>query len=380
MSPDLLTLTINGRDYSGWTGARVSRGIDRLATDFVVDTTQRWTGQNVPWRIDVFDACVVAIDGVPLLTGYVEEVAPRISEGQHGVQIAGRSKVADLIDCRPDIAGGQFTGYSLAAIARAVAALFGVGVIDQSNGLADNQFSDVTIQRGETAFLFLERLGRLSGVLLSDDVSGNLVLTTAGSSHAAGALEEGKNILTASARLNGRRRFSTYIVKGQTPIGGGNAGIVNSPSGAVNQSAPTVQVNVTARATDAGVPRFRPYVYLAESALQGAAMQVRANWLAQMSWGRATEAEVSLAGWRQPNGQLWTPNEIISTTLPTLGVTQDLLIAQVTFVLSETGGRQTMLRLAPVAAYTPDPGAVKLHRRKKGAGGSRDWAGAGGIP
>ncbi len=379
---DVLTLTINGRRFEGWTAARVSRGVDRMATDFVLETTQRWTEESQPWRIDVYDPCVIAIDGETLMTGYVDEVAPRLDADTHRIHVVGRSKTQDLIDCRPDVAGGQFAGYSLAAIARTITGLFNIGLFDYSDGLADNTFSTVAIQRSETAFGFLERLGRLSGVLLSDDVNGNLVLTTAGTTRAPGAIRMGQNALSMSARLAGRDRFSQYIVKAQTPIGGGTVGGIDwsglggtpAPTPAL---APTVNVNAKAVALDAGVPRFRPRVYVAEGALQGAALQTRANWLAARSFGLGTVAEVVLAGWRQQNGALWTPNQIIAVDLPPLGVNQDLLIIQVVFALDQRG-RTTELRLAPISAFTPDPGAVKLHKgRHARAGGSVDWTGMG---
>lgn len=379
--PDILTLTVNGREYAGWEMARVARGIDRLATDFMVQVSQRWAGQDQPWRIDVFDECALAIDGQVLLTGYVDDVRPQIMPRFHTVQIVGRSKTEDLIDCAPDIAGGQFSGYSLAAIARAVAGPFGIGVIDQSNGLSANTFADATLQRGETAFTFLERLGRLSGVLLTDDENGNLVLATVGSARAAGRLLEGENISAATATLTGRHRFSQYIVKGQHALGVGGS---QSWGGAGGTGAPAAAPAVVATqqravAYDYGVPRFRPRVFLAESMLTGQGLQRRADWLAQFNFGRATMAEITLAGWRQPDGSLWTPNQIVPVDAPALGVQQDLLVAEVTTVLSPFEGRETILRVAPVEAFTPDPGEVKLHKTKgRGRGGSVSWTGAGG--
>ena len=375
--PDKLTLGINGRTYAGWEMARVTRGIGRLATDFMVQVAR-----DRAWRIDVFDTCTLAIDDETILTGYVEEVAPQIHPVIHTVQIAGRSKVADLLDCAQDVPGGQFAGYSLAAIARAFAGTYGIAVVDQSDGLADATFADATVQRGETDFAFLQRLGNLSGVLLTDNAAGNLVLATVGTARAAGRLAEGENIGAATARLSGRHRYSEYIVKGQHALGAGpsqdysGAGGITTPA-----AAPAVQTQMRAVAYDKGVPRFRPRVVLAESMLTGAGLQLRANWIAQVNVGRATQAEVTVAGWRQPDGSLWQVNQIVPVDAPALGVQQDLLVVQTEFALSAYEGRQTRLHLAPIEAYTPDPGSVKLHRKRgAGTGGAAVWTGAGGKP
>jgi prophage tail gpP-like protein len=382
--PDIPILTINGRAYSGWETLRVSRGIDRCVSDFKITVSERWTGQATPWQILPFAACQVAIDGTPVLTGYVDEYNPKIGPKEHAVEIAGRSKTQDLVDCTPDVPSGQYSGYSLAQIARSVAALFGIGTVVLTD-LANETFADAQIERSETAFTFLERLGRLSGVLLSDDELGRLVLTTAGSTRATGTLVQGQNMQSATAKLSASKRFSDYIVKGQHSIGTGGssswggAGGIGSETAAV--PAGTVQTQMEAVAHDSTVPRYRPRVVLAESQLTAAGMQLRANWLRQAAYGNATKAEITVAGWRQPDGTLWTVNTLVPVTSPSLGVDQDLLIARVEFELSARAGRTTKLHVGPVEGFTPDPGEVKIHKKKGNGKGANcpTWTGAGGA-
>ena len=65
-------------------------------------------------------------------------------------------------------------------------------------------------------------------------------------------------------------------------------------------------------------------------------------------------------------------------TSAALGVYQDLLIARVEFSLNASGGRTTALHVAPLEAYTPDPGQVKLHKHRGRGGNCPCWTGAGG--
>jgi prophage tail gpP-like protein len=379
--PDIVTLTINGRAYSGWKSLRVSRGIDRCVSDFHFEVSERWTGQATPWQILPFAQCVIAIDGQPILTGYVDDYAPKLGPTEHATEITGRSKTMDLVDCTPDIPSGQFSGYSMAAIARSIAGLFNIGVVQLADA-ASTTFADAQFERCETAFTFLERLGRLCGVLLSDDEQGRLVLTTAGGAQASGQLIEGQNIKRASATISSRHRFSDYIVKGQHSLGVGGAetwGGAGGPSTVAAVPAGVVQTQMQATSHDGDVPRYRPRVVLAESQLTQAGMQLRANWLKQAAFGKSIAASITVAGWRQPDGTLWTVNQMVNVTSAALGVDQDLLIARVEFGLSASEGRITTLTVGPVQGFTPDPGQVRLRKKRGGkAANCPVWTGAGG--
>lgn len=381
--PDVMTLAIDGRRYQGWTSARVDSGIDRCVRDFQFEVSERWAGQATPWRILPFASCVVAIDGEAVVTGYVDEYNPALGPADHAVSIAGRSRTVDLVECTPDVPSGQYTGYSLEAIARAQAAIYSLGVTVETAAAA-SVFANAMFERGETSFTFLERLGRLSGVLLSDDAKGNLVLTRAGALRASGALVEGQNILRASARLSSRGRYSDYIVKGQLGLVAGGGGLwgglggVGAPSAAQNTQ--TVQTALVARAHDAGVPRYRPRVVIASSQRTQDQMQQRADWLMHAAYGHATQAEIIVQGWRQPDGALWQSNRVVAVQAPSLGVEKDLLIARVGFDLSPQSGRTTRLTVGPVEGYTPEPGQVRIGKKagKGGASPAATWDGFGG--
>ena len=178
---------------------------------------------------------------------------------------------------------------------------------------------------------------------------------------------QGQNILRGNAHYNSARRFSRYIVKGQSARGG------------------VVQTGMRAEAVDAGVPRYRPHVSLAESQLTPAQMQQRANWQRQYAYGQSIKLHIRVAGWRQADGTLWKPNLIVPVYAPALYVDQDPLIAEVSFNLTPGEGHTTELLLGPVEGYTPDPGSVRAqkdkhahgHKHKGKATGGNMWSGTG---
>ena len=380
-----ITLTIASQVFSGWTSMSVGRALDKMASYFRLSVTM--PAGKVPFenaQILPFSACVVKIEGQPVLTGFIDSVEPEIDANRHVVSVSGRSSTCDLVDCCPEISSGQYRGYTLEQIARAVCAPFNIKVVVQTN--ASQIFPDATYQRTETAYNFLERLARLSGVLLSDDEQGRLVLATTGSTRAAGRLVLGQNVLHASAKLSGEHRFSKYIVKGQRALNNAmmidplaNIASLLSVAGGSSDSAPSsaplpivpVATALNAVAIDGSVPRYRPHTSIAEAQLDQAGMQRRANWERNYALGRGTEAEVTVKGWRQggldassSTSPLWQLNQLVSTTIPALGIDQDLLIVSVDYRCDDRDGRTTRLKIGPVEGYTPDPGAVKLKVRR----------------
>jgi prophage tail gpP-like protein len=127
----------------------------------------------------------------------------------------------------------QYQKYDLFQIAKAICGPFNIGV-DRQTDVTDvggtfetlkhfetDQWAfglaGATAVHEETCFAYLERLGRLQGVLLTDDQFGRLVLTNAGMSATNTALVQGQNILTADGDFDFSRVFSEYRVVIQNP-------------------------------------------------------------------------------------------------------------------------------------------------------------------
>lgn len=381
-TPPAMTMLVNGASYGGWEDIRASRGIDRCASEFRLTVSERWLGSASSWVIKPFDAVTLMVGNVPFLTGYAEVYEPVLGEREHSVRITGRSRTLDLVECKPDIPSGQFVGYSLAAIASAICALFGLTAsVDPSAAAAvGNAVADSTIERGETAFTFLERLARLAAVLLCDTPDGNLLLTRTGSTRASGQLQIGLNCEYGRPKYDVRKRFSEYIVKGQAGVAGGAggpdplAGLARpynevaapvTPPGGTGQ----VQTAQNAVARDAGVPRFRPHTSIAESQLTQNGLQQRANWQMAYAYGRSIELTMRVPGWLQPNGDLWAINQIVAVNAPQFGLQQDMLVTKVELSLSRAGSH-TEISVAPPEGYTPDPASVKARKHARGHKGA----------
>lgn len=370
---DSVTLLVDGRVYGGWTDIRVTRSLEQAAASFALAITQRWANQAEDWPILPFAAVELRFGEDLVITGYADALNHSIAAGKASINITGRSKTMDLIDCTPEIEGTEFRRSTLPAIARALAAPFNIEVVEEVD--AGAPFALEAFDRTDTAFETIARLARMRSVLVTDDERGRLVLTRASDSRAAGRLVLGKdldsNLQSAEAEFNGAKRFSRYIVLAQQPSAAANdiAGDGDETDAEPAQrsgggDAPAI----IGTATDAGVPRYRPRVIRAEGDGTAADAVARANWAATTAAARAISLTVEVPGWRQPDGTLWRPNQLVPCLIPRMQLDRDLLVSDVEFTLAMGSGRTTKLTLTPPEALTPEPLADK-----GGGGGGGRW-------
>ena len=120
MIEDNITLIVGGQEYYGWNKLRLTRAIEHCSSDFDIEVTERWAGHDRPWQIKPFSPCVVRVGDTTVLTGYIDQYNPAYDDKSHTVHVSGRSKTEDLIDCCPESGTGQFAGYRLDQVARAL--------------------------------------------------------------------------------------------------------------------------------------------------------------------------------------------------------------------------------------------------------------------
>lgn len=330
-----VTLTIGETDWRGWTAVAVSRALEEVAGRFELDLTDRWPGSTAAMRpITEHAPCAVSIDGETVIRGVIDQVAPSYDARRHSVRVSGRSLPGQLVDCSAEIATGELKGLTLAAIAKKLAAPFGVEVEDLAR--ADEPFARVQVEPGETAHETLERLARQRGVFLTDDASGRLVIRRR-SDALQGEIIKGVNVLSAAAELDGARTFSAYEVRGQRE---GSAEVDGRAA-----------ARVAGKAVDASVRIHRPLIILSETQGAPARLKERAEFEAALRRGRGRRWTYTLAGWRRPDGQLWTVAEEVEVTDDFMGLDKArLLVVEVRF-RKDQDGELTELGVSPPEGY-----------------------------
>jgi prophage tail gpP-like protein len=334
-----LTLVAGGRELSGWTSVRVSRGIERCPSDFDIEMTEKYPGQPFDITVQPGDECQVLIGDDLVITGYVDRVSPAYDPQNHSIRISGRSKCQDLVDCAAEWPGGQILASSALVIAQKLAQIYGITV--SSTGDVGSVIPQFNLLLGETAYDVIERICRYRALLPYDAPDGNLVLGAVGTTQAANGFTEGINVERARATFSMDQRFSEYVAFLQSVdvfTDTGNGG------------------NLLGIANDQGVTRHRRRVIIAEAGGGGQDVaKQRANWEAARRYGRGYCVTLSTDSWRDVSGVLYTPNTLVPLELPTLKVTgKTWVIGDVTYARGDAGTRAQLV-IMPPEAFNPEP-------------------------
>lgn len=330
--PDL-TLIVNGHEYAGWKEVRVRRSLESMTPTFDMLVSDRWAGQSSSWAIRAGDACQVFLDGHLVATGNVDESLPFFDSSSHGIQIVGRGKTADLIDCSAISGSGEWHNRKLGQIAADICKPFGIVVVVATDqGAAFKKFA---LQEGETAFEALERLARQRGVFYQENAQGQLVISSAGTERIKTALVQGENIKAGSGTFSLRDRYSQYVCKGSAP---GSA-----------WATPEQNASPSGKADDGNVKRYRPLIILSETPGDSAKLKDRAIWEAAVRMGRSARPALTFApGWQHQAG-LWLPNILVACKVPYFQLDRDMLIASCTWSKDSNGSRTEIELVRPEA-------------------------------
>jgi prophage tail gpP-like protein len=337
---DEIKLYVDGKEYAGWKEVSLNRALTAVAGKFEVSVTDSWEITNSNWTLAPGKTCQVKIGDEIVLTGYIDRLETTVSGTTRTISVGGRDKTADLVDCSVPPSPSFYAHKDLFTLCQTLAKPFGITVVKQADVGA--VLPTYLVQTAETVYSILEKLARRRGVLLTTNGLGQLVIVKVGALIADVGLVQGQNIKSANLTVDHTQRFKTYYVKSQIP--------------GTDDSTPEFSSGIDATATDPGITRYRPMVMMAEEALTPAQSKTRIQWEAAFRASEGTIVEIEVVGWRQKDGgKLWAPNMRVNLDAPAIGLRRELLIGEVSFSQSETGGTITKLKLARKDAYQPKP-------------------------
>ncbi|WP_346666324.1 phage baseplate assembly protein [uncultured Mailhella sp.] len=349
---DDITLTVGGVDWTGWESIQASRSVDAMAGAFSLGLADRVQYGGAVLPLSPGMECVLSCGSDTLVTGFIDSVSQSLDSGRHGITVSGRDKSADLVDASAVHTPGSWKGASLMDICTALCAPFGVAVTLEGN--QGQPFTAFQIQPGESVAEAMQRLLKQRELVAMPDGKGGIRLARLAQETLSAVLQEGVNVLSASVTYDASERYSEYLVTCQKKGTDKDFGKACS---------------VKAKATDEQMQRYRPLVIRASQQGDVAYMRQRAQW--EMTTRRAdgTSVQVTVQGWRDSTGRLWAPGVLVPVHLPTLGISQNLLIGEVTWT-RDRGGTTTQLTLKDPAAWQPEPEKPK---KSTDSGSSTDW-------
>ncbi|CAL8474564.1 phage baseplate assembly protein [Caballeronia sp. S22] len=341
--------TTNSRTISGWTSVRVSRGIERMPSDFEVSFTEVYPGAS-DLVVQAGDEVEVYLGANVVLSGFIDAYIPSYNAREHTIRIAGRSRSQDLVDCSAYWPAGQMLNVKVDQIAKNLCTPYGITVNVAAGTVLGTPIEQLNIFPGQTPYEVIEMVCRYKALIFYDQPDGSMTIASGGEvagnpassgigvRKASSGFKEGVNVESASfvSRMDGR--FSDYD--------------------ALYMGLDTLQDigkggNLIARIADAGVPRFRFRAIVAENVKGGLTVaEQRANWELVARMGRSMQVRLSTDSWRDSSGTLYEPNTLVDIDLPTLKLEpKTWLIADVTYTRDERGTRADLLIMPPQAFY-----------------------------
>ena len=342
-----VSLEIGGLAWTGWENVRITRALNRIPSDFSLVVTER--DPTTPRIIDVQpgQSVVVKIGADVVITGYVDRYEAEIDASSHRVEIMGRGRCQDLVDCAAQFAGQQISMTSIVGIASEICAPFGISVTGPNNSRIIPQFNTVLTETGHAV---IERLTRYTALIAYEGNDGNLVLGPVGTTQAASGFALGSNVQSSKISYSMDQRYSVLIVIKMPFDTWHDPSITGSAVGISNE-------NFTTKAIDYGVPRYRPHLIVSEQPdSSGVTAQQRADWEINRRWGESQAVTLVTDSWRDAAGALWQINTLASVNLPALKlVDATWLISSVTFLIDDKRGTIAEITLMPPVTFSPEP-------------------------
>ncbi len=355
-SEEFVVLTIDGKPYEGWKSMSVKYNAKSPERSFQVQASDGIVQSILSSPSPIRPGCEAELssNGDVLVKGYIEDVERSFDANSHNLSISGKSKGKDATDNSAVHGTGEFKDKDLLQISQELDK-FGIGF------KSDEDLRKITarIHNGGTLFEELDRIATQQGMFLYAEADGSISITRHGKKKHEGGIIEGINLKAGSSKFTEEGRHSDYIVKGQMPSG---------------TKAENTQVKGEAK--DEGVKRYRPKIWIAETAVDKQRAQERAEHMRATSAGESVTASTTLQGFRDQGGKVWEAGWLAYTGSPTLLIDQDMAISSVELSQDEKSqGSLAKLELVDPLALRADKAKGKSKKSSKTSGGSSsDWA------
>lgn len=335
MSYENIQLVAGGSLFEGWERVSVRAGVNEAVRSFDIEVSEVSAAFGLSpfsvWNFPPNTPITLLASGTLMVTGYVDDYNPSGDAESHKVQVTGRGRGMDYVDCGCVHPTGRFENKTVDKIGQELDK-FGVGVsIDVAPGPPVPWFQ---IRQGSTPHAEMMRLLAQRRMTMKGEADGSITITRGGQKRHAGGLIQGDNIKAMSATLSARERFSDYIVKGQSSLGTTRA-----------------QLRPRGEARDPNVPRYRPKVIIDQAETDPRRIQERADWEALRAAGFSAKAQITTVGFRDRAGSLWEPGHLVFVMSGWLKLEQDMLIESVQFQQDDQAGTTAQLALVDPKAY-----------------------------
>ncbi len=293
-SPNEVALSILGERFRFWTDITITQAIDMVSTaSFTAPFTPDDPDFRVKFRPFSYNDVDIDVGDGQLFTGTLVAPTPSVGPTARTVAVACYGRPGVLGDCTAPASAYpiEWSEATLATIAEKCAAFFGLSVqFDDDPGPV---FERVSLAAGRKVLQFLSDLAAQRGLVLSDTPSGKVLFRKAIEEGTPVAnFTEGVSPLQSVQPMFSAQDYYSHVT-GISPTVIGLAG--------------TQFTVANAQLADA----VRPYTFDSQDMLD-ADVQTSVESKVGRMFGAAISYEVSVSTWRDPQGNLWAPNTLVT--------------------------------------------------------------------
>ena len=291
-------LKINGQRFRFWDTARLIRAIDTLdSMEFTAPFDPNDARQRAAFKPFTYPQVEFEVNGGRVFNGVSLGPLPSVDSESKSIQIGGYARAGVLSDCNIPVSAFplEFNNAGLGQIAEKIAGFFGIGVTFTAD--AGATFDRVACLYDQRALDFLADLAKQRGLVIGNDVNGDLVFRTADTGTATVTqLEEGRAPLSSVSVFFDHQQYYSHVT-GIEPVVVGATGS---------------KYTVT-NARLAGI--IRPYTFKVADAVGGDVQPAAEAKMGRMFANMASYS-VNVTTWRDAAGRLWEPGATVSLFAP----------------------------------------------------------------
>lgn len=339
---DSIILKVGGRSFEGWTDVLVGRSLSNVTGTFSLSVSNRFIDPFYGGELTLGKTCSIEINSQTILNGYIDDINIGYSGDGHNIEITGRDKTCDLVDCY--LSPKQYNNQTISSLIKKICDVYGI-TINYDTGIrsvldikANNKIS--IFGRSETAYTKISELCKQVGVMATSYGDGRLVLTRSGlNGRSTDSLRSVFNVYACATQFSNKDRFSEYNVYGQA---GNHQDTESVDSTAVKNTVPILDKVIT-----------RKRVFNRE--MDNADVASCNNWARfekSFRAGMSRKINYTVVEWTQSDGSVWGINKKVLVDDKTLGISRDMLINDVEFSFSPSGGTLTKIGVVDLNTYS----------------------------
>lgn len=326
---DVEVRTISGRSLQLVESISISRSIENL-----VSTCDLQLALPSVSQVDLSGLLEVFYDNRKVFTGYIFDQVSANGDGTI-INFMLLSKTANVARCM-HTGPKTFTNASLRNILESILNPFNV----QISSLAKNPtVASFAINNTETAFSAIDRLLKENGLLITDNVDGNVDIIERNITTSTVSFIVGRNVKVVNSK------FSMHKVHSEITV--------------ISENKDQGTISATAR--DLNAVGYSPLIIKAESKSSKAILQQRANYevAVRAARKRSITLELPNVNW-YVSGRILTVNEVVNLTNPIEPSSNGLyMIKSLDLSFNKNGGHGVKLVLSNPDEFLPRPEVPK---------------------